>query len=116
MSDINTFTIISVIAGIAYLIAGIILRLLPPRKINFWFGYRTPRSMSDKKIWNFSQKYAGRLLVILGIVSIVSGIIYTTLSSVHPVLELVIGLTWLFISVLFLIIKTESKISGKFNQ
>jgi uncharacterized membrane protein len=32
-----------------------------PKKINWIFGYRTPRSMKNKETWEFAHRYAGRI-------------------------------------------------------
>ena len=35
----------------------------PPDKINSTYGYRTRRSMSSKKAWDFAHKYCARMWV-----------------------------------------------------
>ena len=38
----------------------------PPKEINVAFGYRTRRSMSGKKAWNYAHQYFGKLWIKLG--------------------------------------------------
>ncbi len=35
----------------------ILMYLFPKRDINFFIGYRTPRSMKNQKTWDFSQRF-----------------------------------------------------------
>jgi len=49
--------------GPLILLVAILFRLLPPKKINYFYGYRTPRSMSNQQIWDYSNKYAARVLI-----------------------------------------------------
>lgn len=38
----------------------------PPKEINIGYGYRTRRSMSSKKAWNFAHVFFGKLWLKLG--------------------------------------------------
>lgn len=55
------------LTAIAVLISGFALFLFPPKKINAFYGYKTPSSMMSQKNWDFSQKYAGKMLIIAGL-------------------------------------------------
>ena len=35
----------------------------PPKKINYFYGYRTRRSMQNNETWSFANKYAAKLLI-----------------------------------------------------
>lgn len=54
--------------GIIFLIAGFIFKILPPKKINSIYGYRTNISMKNQDTWNVAQKYSANSMIILGIV------------------------------------------------
>ena len=45
-------------ASIIFLIAGFIMYVFPPKKINYLYGYRTNSSMKSNERWNFAQKYS----------------------------------------------------------
>jgi len=62
------------IAGILYFAIGWFFKLRPPREINPRVGYRTRRSRSSQKAWDFAQRYsavamqwAGMGLIALGL-------------------------------------------------
>jgi uncharacterized membrane protein len=57
------------------LIMGIILSLYPPKKINGLTGYRTRRSMQSQEAWDFSQRFAGLMAVIVGILMLAIALI-----------------------------------------
>ncbi|MDR0791476.1 MAG: SdpI family protein [Methanomassiliicoccaceae archaeon] len=66
------FTVLSM--GVIFTVLGWVLYKKPPSKINSVYGYRTPRSMSDQKLWDFSQRYSGKLMAYVGIISIVASL------------------------------------------
>ena len=39
-----------------------------PKKINYFSGYRTRRSMQNKETWDFAHRYFGRLSLVFGLV------------------------------------------------
>ncbi|MEQ9008985.1 MAG: SdpI family protein, partial [Ekhidna sp.] len=47
----------------------------PPKKINWLYGYRTPRSMKSQESWNAANKYANDLMMYVAIITIISQII-----------------------------------------
>ena len=56
------------IVGIICLVLGFIFKVLPPRKINCIYGYRTNLSMKNQDVWNEAQKYSAITLIILGFI------------------------------------------------
>ncbi|MCD2346796.1 SdpI family protein [Clostridium guangxiense] len=54
--------------GIIFIIAGIVLRVFPPKKINSIYGYRTNLSMKNQDAWNEGQKYSGNTFIVFGLI------------------------------------------------
>jgi uncharacterized membrane protein len=50
------FLLLSVIA--------IIFKVVPPKKINYLYGYRTSNSMKNIENWNLANKYSANLMLI----------------------------------------------------
>lgn len=46
---------------IIMVIGGIMMKKKHPKKINYFFGYRTERSMKNADTWNFAHDYCGDL-------------------------------------------------------
>jgi uncharacterized membrane protein len=51
-----------------FLLAGLVLYLFPPKKINGIYGYRTPRSMKNQANWDYAQKIGGKYMMLFGVV------------------------------------------------
>ena len=54
--------------GFVFILAGIILYVLPPKKINGLYGYRTQTSMQSQKKWDFAQTYSAKIMVLTGFI------------------------------------------------
>lgn len=65
----NHFFIITIIFAVITLIAGAVLYIYPPRKINPLYGYKTKSSMKNQARWNFAQKYAAKLMLRIGLIN-----------------------------------------------
>lgn len=59
--------IVAILCPFVMIGAGLIFRKTAPKKINFFFGYRTERSMKNKDTWEFAHKYIGNLWLVLGL-------------------------------------------------
>lgn len=56
---------------------GFLMYKYPPKKINYFIGYRTFRLMKNEKVWKFANQYCGKLWLKIGIaMSIVCTIIF----------------------------------------
>ncbi|MCL2786472.1 MAG: SdpI family protein [Methanomassiliicoccaceae archaeon] len=74
MEEMETLYLVLVLTiGACFAIFGLILYKRPPKKINALYGYRTKRSMSDQKLWDFSQRYSGKLMFTAGVISVIAG-------------------------------------------
>lgn len=40
----------------------------PPKKINSFYGYKTPLSMKNQENWDFAQRFASKEMMKLGLV------------------------------------------------
>ncbi|AIC39241.1 hypothetical protein NRS6110_03438 [Bacillus subtilis] len=56
------------VGGGLMIIAGILIKLFPPKSINSVYGYRTRRSMSDQRLWNEANRYSASLMILSGLV------------------------------------------------
>ncbi len=68
MEELRVDFVIALLDGIVYVIAGIISAKWPPKDINGWYGYRTPRSMKSPEAWEFAQPYSARSMSMWGYV------------------------------------------------
>ncbi len=96
------------LGGIIFL-SGLILRIFPPKNRNWFYGYRSRKSMRSQDSWVSANQYAANLFIYFGLASIVLGFVtyYTGFSYLVPV---VAGLCALIVS----IIMTEQYLNKKF--
>ena len=53
------------------LVIGYLMNKFPPKKVNWFVGYRTRKSMSDENIWKVANKYCGKLWINIGFIMII---------------------------------------------
>lgn len=59
----KSYFIIHLLLGPLMLVIAIIFRMVPPKKINSLYGYRTPRSMKSQEAWNIANSYSAKFMV-----------------------------------------------------
>lgn len=66
------FAAIAALTGLVTALSGLPLvrRRVPP---NCWYGFRTPRTLRDERVWYEVNAYVGRLLVWYGLAILVTG-------------------------------------------
>ena len=111
----NPLFLIPILIGLTFVIAGIIMSIIPPKKINSLYGYRTSSSMKSQERWDFSQKYAAQVLVKFGAIltlSSISGLVYDFSENISTIM----GLGFMLIAVICLILKIEKAIKIRFGN
>lgn len=107
--------LILLISGGALSIAGAILHFFPPKKINYWYGYRTSASMRSQERWDFAQKYSARGLVLLGLALMAVSLI-DKLFNISLALEIFIALGLLIAGVIGVILRVEKALKERFGN
>lgn len=86
-------------------VVSMLFKLFPPKKINYFYGYRTPRSMKNIENWNLANRYSATLmLIVTAILLMISLILDFIKFEAHTLL---IGL--LVFSFAMLLYSTEKK-------
>lgn len=62
----NPLFLLPILVGPIFMIAGIVMLLFPPKKINYLYGYRTKNSMKNIDRWNFAQNYSAKIMIWTG--------------------------------------------------
>lgn len=57
------------------------LRLIGP---NPWYGFRTPKTRSDERIWYEANAYAGRLLALTGLIVVATAVFFYFVLPPNP--------------------------------
>ena len=64
---------ISILIGIIFILAAIILQKNPPTDINAAYGYRTKRSMKNKELWDAGNRYSAEVMKQNGFIMMLIG-------------------------------------------
>ncbi|MGN4557856.1 SdpI family protein [Bacillus cereus group sp. MYBK5-2] len=91
---------ISILIGIVFIFAAIILQKNPPTDINAAYGYRTKRSMKNKELWDAGNRYSvevmkqnGFIMMLIGsVISILFRYPYTIIAIMVVMVLLIIRL------------------------
>ncbi|MTK12016.1 MAG: SdpI family protein, partial [Clostridiaceae bacterium] len=65
--------IYSLIFGLVTLGFGIIPKIVRPKQINSWYGYRTTLSMKNQETWDEGNKYSTNQYIIAGVILLILG-------------------------------------------
>jgi len=114
---INPIFFTEIVCGILFVIASYFLLRYPPRKINFWYGYRTASSMKNKERWDFAQRVGARYMRNTGCIFIIIGL----LSSLwHPTkvnypYQFFVAFVILFVGIFVMKYRVDLQIKKKFD-
>lgn len=113
----NTEVLWIAIIGLVYFIAGIILRVKPPKAINGLYGYRTKRSMKSIEAWNFAQEYSSLIMIRYGLIHVAIFLILSVfIQNINIAESLALALIPTFIIAAIPIIQTEKELKKRFDQ
>lgn len=57
------------------MIAGCLMNKYPPKKVNWFVGYRTRKSMKDEKVWKIANQYCGKLWIKIGLIMLIISVL-----------------------------------------
>ncbi|MEZ4777974.1 MAG: SdpI family protein [Flavobacteriaceae bacterium] len=90
-----------------------IVKLYPPKKINWWYGYRTNRSMKNEEIWKVTQEYSSKKSIQLALLSFLfPPLFYFTFPAYNFLLTVIIN-SLLIVSVIYF---TEKYLKEQFKD
>lgn len=111
----SQITFIAVMGGVIFVLAGMLMYFYPPKEISGLFGYRTAASMKSQENWDFAQIYSAQKMMLSGTVLCIIGIL-AGFVSMSENLQIVIGLSILISSCIYLFISTEKALKQKFQS
>lgn len=88
-------------------------RYFPPKEVNSWYGYRTPRSMRSPEAWKAANEHSSKAILQLALIApVLQALSYfllpRTYSLLVPTIFFVIGLV-------VSMIRTESYLKKNFD-
>ncbi|KAB2808676.1 SdpI family protein [Phaeocystidibacter luteus] len=73
----------------------ILFRILPPKEINGWYGYRTSRSMKSTIHWNFAQRFSANMFLIINLSLLAAQLIAFSIYGESMLIDVVVLGLWL---------------------
>jgi len=73
------------ILGFVFLILGLVQHFFPPKKINNWYGYRTPAAQKNQQTWDEGNRYSAIYMIKSSLVVIVIGLLIALVMNTTPI-------------------------------
>ncbi|MDQ1265563.1 MAG: hypothetical protein QG635_714 [Bacteroidota bacterium] len=112
---LNPILSTSVLSGLVFIGAGLLMLKKPPKKINDFYGYRTRRSKLSQEAWDFSQAYSGNLMKNSGLALIAFGFLSLLFGS-FSIHIFIIEMSAIIIGAFYPIYLTEKKLKELFDE
>lgn len=98
----NNILITHLITAFVLLAVSFIMKLWPPRKINHFYGYRSPQSMKNQHNWDLANRYSADLLMWAGTSNVVIHLLsYLTIGGeVSLFIPLAYFIAFIFVSMI----------------
>jgi uncharacterized membrane protein len=58
--------------GVLFIVIGLVQYYLPPKKINRWYGYRTPAARSSQQAWDEGNRFSAIYMMKAGLVLLIA--------------------------------------------
>ena len=90
VGKVEFITRIAVMVGpIVLLVMGLLYFFAAPREANYRFGYRCYFGMGSEEAWRFTQRFAGLIWIVLGLVLTVVMLIITGSFAGNPIMDII---------------------------
>ena len=116
MDTLNPIVEIPLFVAPIFVVTGLILIVFPPKKINYFYGYRTKKSMASQEAWDYAQTRSGRALIIFGLGYFCTILIESVFEGITPVFGSIISLSLMISGIVLLFIRMERELKDKFGD
>ncbi|MDA9851449.1 SdpI family protein [Flavobacteriaceae bacterium] len=111
----NSLSLILVLTGFIFYVAGFVQYKYPPKRINHLYGYRTKKSMSNLKIWKFAQSYAAKKMQGLGFSLFFLGLILSVI-DINKGLGIWLGIALVTAAPFLMLFEIEKELKKRFPK
>ncbi len=108
----DSFTYVLTTNGVLFLIS-ILFWKFPPKKINNFYGYRTPKAMQNQEIWDFANTTFNNAFLKYSGFSLLAALLLASITKVELTWE---PMVFVALSILVSIIKAERSINENFTD
>ena len=110
----NEILLANLSIGAILLVVALILKAAPPKKINWLYGYRTPRSMKNQETWNTGNRIGARGLLILAVCQLLCGMCSTLIFQDDRAISWTIG--FMVVGLIIMVITIELRLRTLFDK
>lgn len=103
----NEILIIHIAVASVLLFASCLMKIWPPKKINYLYGYRTARSMKNQRNWDMANRYGADFMMWAGITTVLIQILTYLLIGGNLSLHIPLGYYIVFIIISIIIIERQ---------
>ncbi|MEK4706788.1 SdpI family protein [Bacillus sp. FSL R10-2780] len=100
----------SILIGIIFILAALVLQKNPPTDINTAYGYRTKRSMKNKELWAAGNRYSTAVMKQNGYIMMLIGSAISILFRYPHTTAVIVAVMLLLIIRLFMRVEKRLKI------
>ncbi|WP_342719729.1 SdpI family protein [Bacillus paramycoides] len=100
----------SILIGIIFILAAIVLQKNPPTDINAAYGYCTKRSMKNKELWDAGNRYSAEVMKQNGFIMMLIGSVVSILFRYPHTMIAIMVIMLLLIIRLFMRVESRLKI------
>ena len=100
--------------GIFYLVA-LVLSKFPPKKINYFYGYRTKASMKSQESWNFSQNYTSKKMKYISLYIFIIGA-FSIFLNIELMWSLWLGIIISILMPVLMILEVEKELKTRYPK
>lgn len=104
---------VTLLCGIIFLAAAVIMLAFPPRKINDLYGYRTANSKKSQAHWDFAQRYSSWRMIEAALFMLLFTIVFHY-AQWSDEAGTIIGLGLLVLATVYMLARTETALKRKF--
>lgn len=107
--------VILVVTGLLTVLFGSIFLKYPPKRINWFYGYRTSSSMKSQERWDFAQRHSARGMLRVGFYMLIAGLLGGWLPF-RPVVQAFLAIPVMLLFFAGLIYATEKALKENFGK
>ncbi|MDA9602756.1 SdpI family protein [Flavobacteriaceae bacterium] len=100
--------------GIFYLVA-LVLSKFPPKKINYFYGYRTKASMKSQESWNFSQNYISKKMKYMSLYILII-VAFSSFLKIELMWSLWLGIIISVLMPVLMILEVEKELKTRYPK
>lgn len=100
--------------GIFYLVS-LVLSKFPPKKINYFYGYRTKASMKSQESWNFSQNYISKKMKYMSLYILII-VAFSSFLKIELMWSLWLGIIISVLMPVLMILEVEKELKTRYPK